>query len=178
MFLLALACCCWRECRALLSRTASGASYGRFVVESTSNTLAATGLARIPPPPCQTSEVCFVTGGGGISTHRRGFTSTNALDVNWRVKTQGGHRVVSDTCCERRGGGILMGTTRAKRGATGRPASRNGVGKKVRRILDPASPAEVRSLLLYLLMVCTTVVYVRRCTLSLVAVCLYRYCPV
>ncbi|CAN0379935.1 unnamed protein product, partial [Laminaria digitata] len=36
----------------------------------------------------------------------------------------------------------MMGTTRAKRGATGRPLSRNGVGKKVRRILDPASPAE------------------------------------
>lgn len=41
---------------------------------------------------------------------------------------------------------------KSSRGAgkpTGRPASRNGVGKKVRRILEPASPAEVREYTLH-----------------------------
>eukprot|EP00752_Nemacystus_decipiens_P008520 g7609.t1 len=37
---------------------------------------------------------------------------------------------------------MLMGTTRSKRGVASRPRSKNGVGKKVRRILEPASPEE------------------------------------
>ena len=40
---------------------------------------------------------------------------------------------------------IVQATTRGKRGASGRPLKRKGVGKKVRRILEPASPAEVRA---------------------------------
>ncbi|CAM9562748.1 unnamed protein product [Scytosiphon promiscuus] len=41
-----------------------------------------------------------------------------------------------------------MNTTRAKRGAAGRPKPKNGVGKKVRRILEPASPEEVSAAVL------------------------------
>lgn len=39
---------------------------------------------------------------------------------------------------------MVMSTTRSKRGISGKPRSKNGVGKKVRRILEPASREEVR----------------------------------
>lgn len=38
---------------------------------------------------------------------------------------------------------MMMNTTRAKRGAAGKGRKQNGVGKKVRRILEPASREEV-----------------------------------
>lgn len=39
---------------------------------------------------------------------------------------------------------MTMNTTRAKRGVVGRRRSKNGVGKKLRRILEPASREEVQ----------------------------------
>ena len=149
VLLLALVCCCWRECRASLSRT-TGGSRGRFAVESTTSASVSTGPAR--SPPCQTSGMCFTTRVSGVSTHI--IFSTNARGANRLVQARERHRVTIDTSSVRGGVVTMMGTTRAKRGATGKPASRNGVGKKVRRILDPASPAEVRSLLTYLQQYC------------------------
>lgn len=149
VFVLALVCCCWLECRASLSRTIGG-SRGRFAVESTTSTSVATAPDR--SQPCQTSGVCFVTGVRGVSTHRS--FSTNARDANGLAQARERHRVAINTSSVRGGVVTMMGTTRAKRGATGRPASRNGIGKKVRRILDPASPAEVRSLPSYLQQYC------------------------
>lgn len=139
VFLLALACCCWLECRASLSKT-TGGSRDRFAVESTTSTSVSTGPAR--SPPCQTSGVCFVAGVRGIPNHRR--FNARACGENRLVQARERLRVTIDRWSVRDGVVTMMGTTRAKRGATGRPASRNGVGKKVRRILDPASPAEVR----------------------------------
>ena len=148
VFILALVCCCWLECRASLSKMTGGGG-GSFAVESATSTTTTVATACARSPRCQTSGVCFATGVGGPSTHRR--FSTNARGANCLVEARERHRVTIDTSSVRRGVVTMMGSTRAKRGATGGPASRNGVGKKVRRILDPASPAEVRGLLLYCL---------------------------
>ncbi|CAN0591644.1 unnamed protein product, partial [Laminaria digitata] len=95
---------------------------------------------RVLPAPRHARPPCFVAGVRAIPTHR--IFNARTCGENRLVQARERHRVAIDRWSVRDGVVTMMGTTRANRGATGRPASRNGVGKKVRRILDPASPAE------------------------------------
>lgn len=126
-----LACCSWHGCQAsfsgsLANSMASGSGRG-----ASHETCYARHHAY------HYSGICFA-GVWGLPL-RSSFTA-RPRETKRRFKPQ-------ETCGGARSKGMvtttMMGTTRAKRGAAGRPSSRKGVGKKVRRILEPASPAEV-----------------------------------
>lgn len=78
------------------------------------------------------SGTCFIP--GGLSSPRAGAGRIRRSGG----RSDGGHRRSNS------GRSMVMNTTRTKRGVAGRPKSKNGVGKKVRRILEPASREEVR----------------------------------
>lgn len=101
---------------------------------SASFTAASSSVVYTPHTRYHSSALCFV-GGGGSSVRSRSSTLV-AGGMERRLTLQ-------EESCSSSSKAVMMGPARGKRGATGRPASRNGVGKKVRRILEPASPAEV-----------------------------------
>lgn len=125
-FAVCIVASCSRGCRA--STTAA------VVGRSASFTAASSFEVFTSHTRYHSSALGFVGGGG--SSVRRSSSTLFAGGMERRLTLQ-------EESCSSSSKAVMMGPARGKRGATGRPASRNGVGKKVRRILEPASPAEV-----------------------------------
>lgn len=114
---------CSRGCHAATTAAAVSWSAGADFTAAKAS-LVCTTHTRLRP-----FALCFAGGGGSLMR-----SSSSALFAGG-MERRPGSSSSSKT--------VMMGAAKGKRGATGRPASRNGVGKKVRRILEPASPAEV-----------------------------------
>lgn len=96
-------------------------------------------------------RICFVNGPTGFLPHRHCDVS-GSRGVKRRLDGFLGDLVVSGGPTHSSTRRMTMGSTRFKRGASrvgGKPGKPRGVGKKVRRLLEPASEAEVRERLIF-----------------------------
>lgn len=133
--LLACYCCCVRG-----RRQASFGGPAAVAVEGSAAASTTRQHRQQPPPPPHQQQglrrgsagMCFIPNGLAART------STSRIRRSDGGGGGSGHRRRSNSSRS-----MLMNTTRSKRGVAGRPKAKNGVGKKVRRILEPASREEV-----------------------------------
>lgn len=124
-----LACCCRclrGECQASFSSSSAP------VVEGTSTRQ----HQQHQRSRSSASTVGFIAGGLPVRERRTSWLSRSGGYYDSRSRSSSGS---SRSSAKR----MMMNTTRAKRGAVGKGKKQNGVGKKVRRILEPASREEV-----------------------------------
>lgn len=100
-----------------------------------------------PPPSCrENGRMCFYNGPRFLPSRHPDVGGSRGV----KRRLDGFMEDLVDTGGPTRGSSrrtVMMGSTRVKRGASragGKPGKPRGVGKKVRRLLEPASEAEVR----------------------------------
>lgn len=94
---------------------------------------------------CGCSRMCFA-GPGFLPTHGSGAHALGAnqwLQGGALLSLRNDESAVGGRGCSYRACTTMKAPPKAKRRATSKPTKKKGVGKKVRRILEPASPAEV-----------------------------------